>query len=128
MAAIDYTDFYILDANNNKFLDTELIEDDLVRIIIQKYQVLVYTSQGDVLGENGLGTNLVELLYQTKLSSESVEEVIRGQISTYIPELSGTPYKLTVIFEQDPENYQDIMTIGFIIDEFEIINTIGSFG
>lgn len=127
MAAFDYTDFYIIDSSFNKFNDTELIEDDLIRIIIQKYQVLVYTTKGDVLGDVNIGTDLPELLYQTRLSAQSVEEVISEQIVSYIPEITQTPYELTVVFEQDPENYQEIMVISFKIDEFEIVNQIGSF-
>jgi hypothetical protein len=127
MAAIDYVDFYILDPNYNKFNDTELIEDELIRIIIQKYQILVYTSNGDVMGDFNLGTNLLELLYETRLSSESVQEIMEFQIKNYIPEILNTPFKINVTFEQDPSNYQDVMFIDFEIDEYKIINQIGSF-
>jgi hypothetical protein len=127
MAAYDYTDFYILDPSFNKFNDVELVEDDLIRIIIQKYQVLVYTTKGDVMGDSNIGTDLPQLLYQTKLSAQSVQDVINEQIITYIPEISQTPYDLTVVFEQDPENYQEIMLINFKIDEFQIVNQIGNY-
>jgi hypothetical protein len=127
MAAFDYTDFYILDSSFNKFNDTELIEDDLIRLIIQKYQVLVYTNQGDVLGDLNLGTNLLELLYETKLAAGPIQEQINQQINAYIPEISSTPYDLQVVFEQDPENFQEIMFISFKLDEFEIVNQIGTF-
>jgi hypothetical protein len=127
MAAFDYTDFYILDPSFNKFNDTELIEDDLIRLIIQKYQVLVYTNKGDVLGDVNIGTNLLELLYQTKLSSGPTQEKINQQIVSYIPEISQTPYELQVVFEQDPENFQEIMLISFKLDEFEIVNQIGTY-
>ncbi len=127
MAAYDYVDFYILDPNYNKFIDSELIEDDLVRLIIQKYQILVYTSNGDVMGDYNLGTNLIDLLYETRLSGEVIKEVIDGQIQKYIPELATTPYNLTVQFEQDLENFQDIMFVAFEIDQFQVVNQIGSF-
>lgn len=127
MAAFDYTDFYILDSSFNKFNDTELIEDDLIRLIIQKYQVLVFTNKGDVLGDVNLGTDLLELLYETKLSSGPIQEKIDQQINAYIPEISSTPYDLRVVFEQDPENFQEIMFISFKLDEFEIVNQIGAF-
>jgi hypothetical protein len=127
MAAFDYTDFYILDSSFNKFNDTELIEDDLIRLIIQKYQVLVFTNKGDVLGDVNLGTDLLELLYETKLSAGPIQEKIDQQINAYIPEISSTPYDLRVVFEQDPENFQEIMFISFKLDEFEIVNQIGTF-
>lgn len=127
MAAVDYIDFYILDPNYVKFNDTELVEDDLIRLIIQKYQILIYTANGDVMGDYNLGTNLVELLFETKLSAESIQELLDAQIKTYIPELVGTPYKLMVQFEQDPFNYQDIMFISLELDEFRIVNQIGNY-
>lgn len=127
MASYDYTDFYIIDSSLNRFNDTELIEDDLIRIIIQKYQVLIYTTKGDVLGDSEIGTDLPQLLFETRLSAKSVQETITEQISRYIPEIVQTPYELNVVFEQDPENYQEIMVISFVIDEFVIVNQVGSF-
>ena len=127
MAATDYTDFYILDRNYNKFNELELIEDDIIRLIVQKYQIIIYTNKGEVLGDLNLGANLVELLYETKLSAQSVQEILNEQIKAYIPEILQTPYELTVIFEQDPSNYQDIMMIDFKIDEYQIVNQIGNY-
>ena len=127
MAAVDYIDFYILDPNYVKFNDAELVEDNLIRLIIQKYQVLIFTSNGDVMGDFNLGTNLVELLFETRLSGESVQQLLDSQIRTYIPEIVETPYKLIVEFQQDPFNYQDVMFISLEIDEFRIINQIGNF-
>jgi len=127
MAAYDYTDFYIIDSSYNKFNDTELIEDDIIKIIIQKYQVIVYTTKGDVMGDTNLGSNLLELLYETRLAAKDVKDLIEEQIYSYIPEITQTPFTLTVTFQQDPENYQDIMFIEFTIDEFKIVNQIGNF-
>jgi hypothetical protein len=127
MAAIDYTDFYILDKYYNKFNESELVEDEVIRLIIQKYQMLVYTSNGDVMGDYNFGTNLIELLYETKLDADSVQEVMEFQIKNYIPEITNTPFSISVTFEQDPSNYQDIMFIEFKIDEFTIVNQIGNF-
>jgi hypothetical protein len=45
----------------------------------------------------------------------------------YIPEISQTPYNLQVVFEQDQENFQEIMFISFTLDEYEIVNQIGTY-
>lgn len=125
MAAIDYTDFYILDKNFTAFNDTDLIEDDLVKIIVQKYQMVIFTNNGDVLGDYNFGGNLEQLLYETKVSAETVKEYIGRQIMTYIPEAMTTSFSIDVDFQEDPENFQDIMFIYFSISEYEIINQIG---
>jgi hypothetical protein len=127
MAALDYTDFYILDSNYTKYNSVEIIEDDLIRNIIQKYLMIIYTNTGEVLGDLEFGGNLLEILYQTRVSSSAVQELLNNQILKYIPEISSTPYDLTVVFEQDPVNFQDIMFISFSISEFEVVNQIGNF-
>jgi|688.fasta_scaffold1260082_1 hypothetical protein len=127
MASFDYTDFYILDSTDTKFQSAELIEDDIIRNIIQKYQMIIFTTKNDVLGNLEFGGDLLELLYETKISAKAVEESLNSQLSSYIPEINDTPYKLTVAFEQDPVNYQDVMFIFFSISEYEVVNQIGRF-
>lgn len=127
MAALDYTDFYILDSSDTKFQSTELIEDDLVRNIVQKYQMIIFTNSEDVMGDTNFGGNLLEILYETKVSDRDVKAALLQQITTYIPEIVGTPYELNIVFEQDPANYQDVMFIFFTISEYEVVNQIGRF-
>jgi hypothetical protein len=127
MAAIDYTDFYILDNTDTKFQSIELIEDDAVRNIIQKYLMIIYTNKDEVLGDTNFGGNLLELLYETRISGDDVAESLKSQITSYIPEIIGTPFELNVVFEEDPGNYQDVMFIFFNISEFEVVNQIGRF-
>ena len=127
MAAYDYTDFYILDPTDTKYRSAELIEDDIIRNIIQKYQMIIFTNKDEVMGDLDFGGNLLELLYETKISADSVRENLNSQILAYIPEIVQTPYELSVAFEQDPVNYQDVMFIFFTISEYEVINQIGRF-
>jgi hypothetical protein len=79
------------------------------------------------MGDLDFGGNLLELLYETKISADSVRENLNSQILAYIPEIVQTPYELSVAFEQDPVNYQDVMFIFFTISEYEVINQIGRF-
>ena len=118
--AVNFTDFYILYKGHPKYNSSELIEDDLIRVIIQKYETVLFTNQGEVYGEPNLGCNLLELLYQTNVSSEFVESLIRGQIATYISELLNTNFELEVTFEQDPSNFQDIMFIKMNLYDYEV--------
>ena len=89
--------------------------------------MIIYTNSDEVMGDINFGGNLVEILYETRVSGDDVRQVLNSQITTYIPEIVGTPYELTVAFEQDPGNYQDIMFIFFTISEFEVVNQIGRF-
>jgi len=127
MAAVDFTDFYILYKDHPRYVPKELIEDEVVNVIIQKYEMILFTNKGEVMGDPEFGANLLELLYQTKVSESYVISTIDEQIAIYIPELANTNYTLNVVFVQDPENYQDIMFVNLKIADYSVYAQIGKF-
>jgi len=120
MAEFDFRDFYIGYEGHPRYTINRIITDDAVRVIIQKYEMLLFTNKGEVLGDPDFGCNLEKLLHETAISAESVEKLIHQQIALYIPEIIDIDYTLEVKFEEDPENYQDVMIINFAIGENEI--------
>jgi DNA-binding ferritin-like protein (Dps family) len=127
MASVDFTDFYILYQGHPRYVPNELIEDEVIRVIIQKYEMVLFTNKGEVLGDPEFGANLLELLYETKVSASHVQDVINQQIATYIPELLNTNYSLNVVFVQDPENFQDMMFTYLKVADYEVYAQIGKF-
>ena len=127
MAAFDFTDFYVLYRGHPRYRNGEVIESELVDVIIQKYEVMLFTNRGEVLGAPDFGANLLELLYQTKVSALTVKDRIEEQIQDYIPELFQTNYSLNVVFVQDPENHQDMMFVNLTIADYDIVAQIGRF-
>lgn len=125
MAAIDFTDFYILGSDNPNFVSYEMIEDEIIKVIIQKYENMLFTNKGEVLGMPDFGADLIYLLYQTKVSGQSVKENILEQIGIYIPELLNTNFTLDVVFTQDLFNYQDIMYVYLKLADYEVYAQIG---
>lgn len=125
MAAFDFTDFYVLYRGHPRYRNGEVIESELVDVIIQKYEVMLFTNRGEVLGAPDFGANLLELLYQTKVSALTVKDRIEEQIQDYIPELFQTNYSLNVVFVQDPENYQDIMFVNLRLADRDVYAQIG---
>lgn len=125
MANFNFTDFYIGYPGHPRFKDLSLIEDDVIRVIIQKYEVILFTNKGEVFGDLNFGANLEELLHETKLSAETIENDINGQIRTYIPEIAGIDYTLTVSFFDDPERHQQYMEVYFNIKEYEVMTLVG---
>ena len=105
----------------------ELIEDDILSVILQKYEMVLFTNKGEVLGDPNFGANLLELLHQTKVSDTYVKSIINEQIALYIPELIDINYNLDVVFTQDPQRYQDIMFIYLKIADYEVYAQIGRF-
>ena len=125
MAAIDFTDFYILGSDNPNFVSYEMIEDEIIKVIIQKYENMLFTNKGEVLGMPDFGADLIYLLYQTKVSGQSVKENILEQIGIYIPELLNTNFTLDVVFTQDLFNSQDIMYVYLKLADYEVYAQIG---
>ena len=120
----DYIDFYIKSPNHPKFNATSLIEDDLIRRIIQKYEMIILTNKGDVFGDPNFGASLEELLNQTKVSDRYVKDEINNQIYEYIPEISSINYELDVRFVKDVNMIYEIMIVKFKISEFEVYTEI----
>ena len=106
------------------FRNAEVIEDDVVKVIVQKYEMIIFTNKGEVLGEPNFGASLTELLHETRLSAESIEGDIRAQIADYIPEIDQIPYDLTVNIYEDPERFQEWMEILFQIRDYEVYATV----
>ena len=122
--AFNFIDFYIGYPGHPNFRNLDLIEDDAVRVIIQKYEVVIFTNKGDLLGDPNFGGNLVALLHETRLSAEAVEGDIKAQIADYIPEIEGIEHSVVVEFVEDPENYQEVMIVNFTIAGYEVYATI----
>jgi hypothetical protein len=125
MEGVDFKDIYIGYPGHPAYSDRLLVTDDPVRIIIQKYEMLLFTNKGDILGDPNMGCDLERLLYQTRLSESTIERRINEQIETYIPEIIGIPYTLTVEIVEDPERHQEIMFIDFVIGELSVFTRIG---
>ena len=81
MADINFIDFYIGYPGHPRFTDKEMIEDDVIRVIVQKYEMVIFTNKGDLLGDPNFGADLPALLYETRLSAEAIEGDIRLIIS-----------------------------------------------
>jgi len=122
---IDYVDFYILGPEDPTFNDNDLVEDDIINVILQKYKSIIFTNKGDVLGEPTFGADIELLLYETKVSEDYVTNIIIEQINTYIPELTTMNYTLQVLFAQDSLTFQDIMFIYFNIADYEVYAQFG---
>ena len=118
--SLNFIDFYILYPGHPSFSSIEMIEDELARVIIQKYHMIIFTNKGDVMGLPGFGANLLELLHDTKFSAEDVEKDIKFQINNYISELGFTDYTLVVNFYEHPDRFEEYMVIDFSFKEYSV--------
>jgi hypothetical protein len=118
--AFDFSDFYIIYPGHPRFNNTQLIEDDVIRVIIQKWELMVFTNRGELFFDPEFGGDLPKYLHETRLSAETIEAELRQQVRTYITELESINYTLQVNFYEDPERYQEYMEINFQIADYEV--------
>ena len=118
--AFDFSDFYIIYPGHPRFNDTQIIEDDLIRVIIQKWELMIFTNKGELFCDPEFGGDLPKYLHETRLSAETIESELRGQVGRYIQELESINYTLQINFYEDPERYQEYMEINFQISDYEV--------
>jgi hypothetical protein len=122
--AFDFTDFYIEYPGHPRFNDTQIIEDDLVRVVLQKWEMMIFTNRGELFCEPDFGGDLPKYLHETRLSAETISAELRQQVNKYIPELDSITYDLEVNFYEDPERYQEYMEILFQIADYNVYAVI----
>jgi hypothetical protein len=120
MANFNFTDFYLGYPGHPRFVDKALIEDDIIRVIVQKWEMILFTNKGEVFFETEFGGDLPYYLHETRLSSTTIEGDLKQQIGSYIPEISGIDYILTVSFFEDPERHQEYMEVFFQIRDLDV--------
>jgi hypothetical protein len=125
MANFNFSDFYLGYPGHPRFRDKELIEDDVIAVIVQKWEMILFTNKGEVFGDPDFGGDLHYYLHETRLSTDSIKSDLEGQISANIPEISGIPYTLEVSIFEDPERYQEYMEIYFQIKDLDVFLVIG---
>ena len=122
--AFDFSDFYICFPGHPRFNDSKIIEDELIRVIVQKWEMIVFTSRGELFYDPNFGGDLPVYLHETRLSAETIESSLRGQIRQYIPELESLTYTLSVSIFEDPERYQEYMEVYFEVSDYQVYATI----
>jgi len=110
-------DLVIRSEDHPRYETGKIVEDDEIEVMVQKLEMLLYTSENDVIGDS-IGIGLEYYLWQTRVSVSTIESKIKEQISHYISELEQLGYSLSVdIFEG---TYRDIMYVNFIIKGYNI--------
>jgi len=118
--AFNFTDFYVKYEGHPRYNKLEVIEDEIIEMIVQKIEVLLFTNKGELIGDPNFGADLEKYLHETKVSGEFVKRQIIEQISEYIPELDSFGYTLDVTFAENPNIFSDIMFVSISFKEIEV--------
>jgi hypothetical protein len=115
----DYKDFYIRGSSHPNYEDYKALEEEsLIKVIVQKLEMALFTNKGDLYGDPYAGADLEYYLWSLTVPSTEVKKKVTEQIRTYIPELDDMGYSLDVkIYEG---TLRDIMYLDFKINEYNI--------
>jgi phage baseplate assembly protein W len=118
MPQADIKDLNIRGVGHPKYSSTRVIEDRTIEFVVQKLENVLFTNKGDVLGDPDFGANLEYYLWTTNVPVSKIENEIKTQINTYIPELNSFQYTLSVdIYEG---TVRDILQINIKIKDTNI--------
>lgn len=110
---LDFKDLYTKYDGHPRFHSNTIVEDDVVEVIVQKLENVLFTNKGDLYGEQNMGCNLEYFLWQTKLPVNDIRSIIVEQLNTYLPEINELGYDFTIeLFEG---TYRDILYLNFVI-------------
>lgn len=118
--AFNFTDFYVKYVGHPRYNTLEVIEDEIIEVIVQKIETVLFTNKGELLGDPNFGADLEKYLHETRVSADFVERSIIDQIAEYIPELDSFGYTLEVTFAENPSSYSDMMFVHISFKETEV--------
>jgi hypothetical protein len=116
----DFKDLVIRWDGHNKYMNGKIEEDDIISVIVQKLEMLLFTNENEILGQsdNFIGCNLEYWLWKTKVPADVLKRTITVQISQFIPELTVIGYGMDIrIYEG---TFRDIMNIDFSINGYNV--------
>lgn len=114
----DITDFYILSDEHPRFNFDKIIEEKEILIIIDKIELLLFTNKGDFIADLDFGCDIELMLWKTRVDNETLLNVIKYQISTYVPEISNYAWRVELDFVEGV--YDDILMINIYIEDYNI--------
>jgi len=118
MSLRDVKDLVIRYPGHPRYEPDRIVEDDEIEVIVQKLEMILFTNNGEVLGDVEIGCNLEYYLWQTNVTTGNLKSKVENQINTYIPELIALGYTLDLqIYEG---TLQDILYLNFVIKGYNI--------
>ena len=114
----DWKDLTIRWDGHQKYVEGKIVENDLMEVIIQKLEMILFTNTSEVYGSESLGADLEYYLWKTRISNDIIKNKIVKQISYYIPELNLIKYDIDIIIY--PGEIRDILIINIIVKGYNL--------
>jgi len=118
MPTANIKDLNIRGVGHPKYNDRRIIEDRPIEFIVQKLENILFTNQGDVLGDPNFGANLEYYLWSTNVPAKKIQKNIQIQIDEYLNELNTYDYDFSVDLYEG--TVRDILYINFRIRDIDV--------
>jgi len=116
----DWKDLTIRWDGHQKYVENKIIEDDLIEVIVQKLEMILFTNSNEIYGQEGfnLGADLEYYLWETRISNDIIKGKIVQQINAFIPELAIIDYDINLkIYEGE---IRDILEINIVVKGYNL--------
>lgn len=95
--------------------DPTLVEtNSVLEGVLTKIRMILFTQRGEVMGSEGLGMNLEELLFRFSFDELGVQNQFNNQLYLYVPESAVFNVSLKVNFV--PGTVRDLAYLNIYID------------
>lgn len=120
MSVENVSDFVIRKRGHNRYVESKIVEDELLEVILQKLEMVLFTTRGDTMGTAGffMGGDLEYMLWSTELPNNIMEARIKEQVNTYVPELPAIGYTMDMKLYEG--TMYDVMKLEFTINGYNI--------
>jgi hypothetical protein len=115
---LDIRDFYITWEGHPRYKSDEIIVEDILRVIINKMEMILFSNKGDFIGDLDFGADLNFFLWQTNVSTDYIKSIIQQQFDKYIPELQN--YSYTINLEMMEGTFADILIVNITLNNLNI--------
>lgn len=113
---LNFSDFYIKYDGHPRYHSQKIVENDVVEVIVQKLEMVLFTNKGSLYGNPDIGCDLEYYLWSTKVPDTEIKNTVVSQINKYVPELNDIGYTLDLkLYEGE---YRDILYLNFTINGY----------
>jgi len=115
-------DIYIRDVEDPNFKYGILEHSDIIESIITKIKVILGTRPGQVFANLGFGLGIEDLIFETRINKNALEEKIKTQFDQYISESAN--YRITPQVSFGRADGYDYAIIDIYIEDQKILGLL----
>jgi hypothetical protein len=108
--------------NEPYFRDDKIEINDELEALLGKIRMIMFTRQGDVLGNPEFGVDLEKYIFETFFDENSIINEVRNQFSLFIPE--AAKYNLNVLVNLAKGEYKDQIIIDILINQERVLGFV----